>query len=65
MDAGEWVRQIGSDMKVGEVVLEKGCSLGSAEIGLLVGCSLPHAYAAPHLFKLVSSHILGLKVTDR
>ena len=43
VEPGKWVRQVGSDMTVGEVVLEKGCRLGSAEIGLLV-CLPPPRY---------------------
>lgn len=33
--AGQWIREIGSDVGVGQVVVEKGCEIGPAEIGMI------------------------------
>jgi len=49
VDPGMHIREIGSDMKLGEVVLRSGERIGPAEVGLLatVGLATVHCYLKP------------------
>lgn len=40
VNAGDYVRQVGSDIAIGQVVLSKGMRIGAAEIGLLATTGL-------------------------
>lgn len=49
--AGQWIREIGSDIAAGEKVLSKGCVLHAAELGLLatVGCTRVSVWKRPRV----------------
>lgn len=55
---GEDIRQIGSDIKAGQVVLEKGDLINPAEIGILATCGITQLPVS-HLWPPSSHASLG------